>query len=71
MVKKMSKLALVTGGIRGIGAAISLALKASGYTVIANYHTQHDLAHKFTGETGLKTMARALVNPIMPALDAE
>ena len=63
MVKKMSKLALVTGGIRRIGAAISLALKASGYTVIANYRTQHDLAHKFTGETGLKTMAWDVSNP--------
>ena len=33
----MSKVALVTGGTRGIGAAVSVALKAAGYTVAANY----------------------------------
>ena len=33
----MSKVAIVTGGSRGIGAAISVALKAAGYTVAANY----------------------------------
>ena len=33
----MPRIALVTGGTRGIGAAISVALKAAGYTVAANY----------------------------------
>ena len=33
----MARIALVTGGTRGIGAAISRALKAAGYTVVANY----------------------------------
>ena len=53
----MSKLAIVTGGIRGIGAATSIALKNNGYKVIANYLTQHQLAEKFTKDTGIKTMA--------------
>jgi len=34
----MSKLAVITGGIRGIGAAISVALKEHGYEVVANYN---------------------------------
>jgi len=33
----MARVALVTGGSRGIGAAISQALKAAGHTVAANY----------------------------------
>ena len=33
----MARLALVTGGTRGIGKAISLKLKAAGYSVVANY----------------------------------
>lgn len=53
----MSKLAIVTGGIRGIGSATSLALKKHGYTVIANYHNRHEQAAKFSAETGIKTMA--------------
>ena len=36
----MARVALVTGGTRGIGAAISKALKAAGYTVAANYRRQ-------------------------------
>ncbi len=51
----MSKVALVTGGSRGIGAAISKALKAAGYTVAANYAGNDDAAAAFTGETGIKT----------------
>ena len=50
----MSKLALVTGGTRGIGAAISIALKAAGYTVAANYAGNDDAAAAFTAETGIK-----------------
>ena len=33
----MSRVAIVTGGTRGIGRAISIALKNAGYTVVANY----------------------------------
>ncbi|EKE70740.1 MULTISPECIES: beta-ketoacyl-ACP reductase [Roseobacteraceae] len=51
----MSKVAIVTGGTRGIGAAISKALKDAGYTVAANYAGNDDAAAKFTEETGIKT----------------
>lgn len=51
----MSKVALVTGGSRGIGAAISVALKAAGYTVAANYAGNDEAAAKFTAETGIRT----------------
>ena len=51
----MSKVALVTGGSRGIGAAISVALKAAGYTVAANYAGNDTAAAAFTAETGIKT----------------
>ena len=51
----MAKVALVTGGSRGIGAAISTALKAAGYTVAANYAGNDDAAKAFTAETGIKT----------------
>jgi acetoacetyl-CoA reductase len=53
----MSKLAIVTGGIRGIGAAISTTLKNAGYEVIANYHTHTELAREFSKNTGIKSMA--------------
>jgi len=51
----MSKVAIVTGGSRGIGAAISIALKEAGYTVAANYAGNDEAAAKFTQETGIKT----------------
>ena len=51
----MSKVALVTGGTRGIGAAISGALKAAGYTVAANYAGNDAAAAAFSAETGIKT----------------
>ncbi|TGN52609.1 beta-ketoacyl-ACP reductase [Paracoccus liaowanqingii] len=51
----MSRIALVTGGSRGIGAAISKALQAAGYTVAANYAGNDDAARAFTEETGIKT----------------
>jgi len=51
----MSKVAIVTGGSRGIGAAISIALKQAGYTVAANYAGNDEAAAKFTEETGIKT----------------
>ncbi|MDU8357034.1 SDR family NAD(P)-dependent oxidoreductase, partial [Pseudomonas syringae pv. actinidiae] len=46
---------LVTGGSRGIGAAISIGLKNAGYTVAANYAGNDEAAAKFTAETGIKT----------------
>ena len=51
----MTKVALVTGGSRGIGAAISIGLKNAGYTVAANYAGNDEAAGKFSGETGIKT----------------
>lgn len=51
----MSKVALVTGGSRGIGAAISKALQDAGYTVAATYAGNDDAAKAFTDETGIKT----------------
>ncbi|WP_428533223.1 acetoacetyl-CoA reductase [Rhodopila sp.] len=49
----MARVALVTGGTRGIGAAISLALKSQGRTVIANYATNDAAAESFQAETGI------------------
>ncbi|WP_027263278.1 acetoacetyl-CoA reductase [Sedimentitalea nanhaiensis] len=51
----MARTALVTGGSRGIGAAISTALKAAGYSVAATYAGNDEAAAKFTEETGIKT----------------
>ena len=51
----MSRIALVTGGTRGIGAAISKSLNDAGYTVAANYAGNDDAAAKFTDETGIAT----------------
>ena len=51
----MGRVALVTGGSRGIGEAISKALKDAGYTVAANYAGNDEAASKFTDETGIKT----------------
>lgn len=51
----MSRVALVTGGSRGIGAAISLQLKEAGYTVAATYAGNDEKAAAFTAETGIKT----------------
>ncbi|SMC65652.1 acetoacetyl-CoA reductase [Primorskyibacter flagellatus] len=51
----MARVALVTGGSRGIGEAISKALQAAGYTVAATYAGNDEAAAKFTEETGIKT----------------
>ncbi|MBE1295355.1 acetoacetyl-CoA reductase [Phycobacter azelaicus] len=51
----MARTALVTGGSRGIGAAISKALKAQGYNVAATYAGNDEAAAKFTEETGIQT----------------
>jgi acetoacetyl-CoA reductase len=49
----MARVAVVTGGTRGIGAAISKALKAAGYKVAANYGGNDGAAQKFKAETGI------------------
>ena len=53
----MSKLAIITGGIRGIGAAVSIALKEQGYDVVANYEQNHQLAEEFSKKHGIKTVS--------------
>jgi acetoacetyl-CoA reductase len=50
----MTRLALVTGGIRGIGKGISIALKSAGYDVVAAYISNDQKAAQFTEETGIK-----------------
>jgi acetoacetyl-CoA reductase len=47
------RVAVVTGGTRGIGAAISTALKKAGYKVAANYGGNDEVANKFKAETGI------------------
>lgn len=49
----MSRLALVTGGTRGIGEAISVRLKNAGYKVVANYAGNDDVAHTFKEKHGI------------------
>ncbi|MEL6206972.1 MAG: acetoacetyl-CoA reductase [Pseudomonadota bacterium] len=51
----MGRVALVTGGSRGIGAAISKALQAEGHTVAASFAGNVEKAAAFTEETGIKT----------------
>jgi acetoacetyl-CoA reductase len=51
----MARVALVTGGTRGIGAAICLALKAQGRTVVANYAANDAAAAAFRDEHGIRT----------------
>jgi acetoacetyl-CoA reductase len=51
----MGRVALVTGGSRGIGASISTALKEAGFTVSANYAGNDEAAKAFTEATGIKT----------------
>ena len=50
-----SRIALVSGGTRGIGAAISIALKNAGYKVAANYAHNDDAAQAFSKEHGIKS----------------
>jgi len=49
----MARVAVVTGGTRGIGRAISVALKAAGHKVAANYAGNDAAADSFTTETGI------------------
>ncbi|WP_157016527.1 acetoacetyl-CoA reductase [Mesorhizobium xinjiangense] len=49
----MARVALVTGGSRGIGAAIAVKLQDAGYRVAANYAGNDEAAERFTAETGI------------------
>jgi len=50
----MSRVALVTGGTRGIGESVSLALKEAGFNVVATYAGNDETAKKFTETTGVQ-----------------
>jgi acetoacetyl-CoA reductase len=50
----MARVALVTGGTRGIGEAISIALRDAGMTVAANYAGNEEKAREFSQRTGIK-----------------
>lgn len=52
----MGRVALVTGGTRGIGEAICVALKDNGYEVVANYGGNEQAAAEFTKRTGIKAV---------------
>ncbi len=51
----MARVAIVTGGTRGIGEAISIALREEGVTVAANYAGNEEKARQFSDRTGIKS----------------
>jgi acetoacetyl-CoA reductase len=72
----MARIALVTGGTRGIGEAISVALKNAGYSVAANYAGNDEAAQSFTDRTGIKAYKfdvadPAAVNEAIAKIEAE
>jgi acetoacetyl-CoA reductase len=56
------KLAIVTGGTRGIGAAIAKLLKANNYDVVANYSSNDETAKNFHDQTGIPTFKWDVAN---------
>ena len=56
-------MAIVTGGTRGIGAAIAKRLKEAGYAVAATYHGNDEAAAKFKAETGASTYKWDVADP--------
>jgi len=58
----MARVAVVTGGTRGIGAAVSRALKAAGNTVAATYHANDGAAAKFKAEAGVHVYKWSVTN---------
>ena len=52
----MTKIAIVTGGTRGIGASISKKLKSSNFEVIANYASNDDAARSFSKENNIEVV---------------
>ena len=55
---------LITGGNRGIGAAISITLKNLGYDVIASYNTNHEQAASFSKEHDIPVYGFNIIDPI-------
>ncbi|WP_420961383.1 acetoacetyl-CoA reductase [Brucella sp. IR073] len=49
----MQRVALITGGSRGIGAAIAIALRKADYRVAVNYFSDDDMAERFSKENGI------------------
>jgi len=52
----MSKVALITGGTRGIGESISKKLQNDGFTIIANYNSNDEKAKDFSNSTGISSL---------------
>ena len=59
----MARVAIVTGGSRGIGEAISLALQEQGVTVAANYAGNDERARAFTEKTGIRAFRWDVADP--------
>jgi len=59
----MAKVAIVTGGTRGIGAAIARALKATGHTVAATYHGNDEAAGRFKAEQDIAVYKWDVADP--------
>lgn len=59
----MSGAAIVTGGTRGLGAAISRKLQEMGYDVAATYSGNHATAEQFSAETGIATFKWDVADP--------
>jgi acetoacetyl-CoA reductase len=60
----MARLALVTGGTRGIGEAICTALRDAGYVVAANYAGNDEAAKSFTDRTGIPAFKWNVADPL-------
>ena len=54
-MSEKKQIAVVTGGTRGIGLAITKRLVSDGFTVAAFYHGNEEAAKKCEAETGAKT----------------
>ena len=72
----MSRVALVTGGTRGIGEAISTELQQAGYTVVANYAGNDEKANAFSELTGIPVYKfdvgdRAMCQQVIGQIEAE